>query len=536
MVFAFACCPSWGRIIWSASATDAIIGAPVVFGSKAIYASYDGWVYAVSADSGTVLWTFNAKEKIEIEPQPIDSSVVAVVAGDELLFLNSASGLLSGKASLKSKPLWLGGGEGRAFVAFNGTVEAYDKDGRLAWREEVGGLPGAIGYGRGFVSLTAGGKLYSLSAKNGARRWEPVEAEDSFTSRPVEYDGSIYFGASDGKVYAVDAASGRIRWTYQTGGWAAGSPAISSSSIYIGSLDGTLYALSTSGSLRWKFPTGGAIHTKPELYSSAGSLVAVFGSEDGKVYGVETASGSEKWSYSANGKPSSAVYYKDYFIFSTSRGRIYALSPSPICSFSVPKSGDVVGNWLVDFEGSASSEYAMRSVEVRLEGAGWVRANGTERWHAVLDMRQAQEGAVNIQCRASDESGKAETDDYSFITLIKSESAPLRKMFIVAPPQVGQNESFILSVQDEYGRQLRGVLLKLDADEVKGDSPFSVVLGKSGLVKIGAEKDGFESSPITVRATGGSEIVVVAVFLLLVLAAAFYFFGWKRLKGLVEKK
>ena len=86
-----------------------------------------------------------------------------------------------------------------------------------------------------------------------------------FNLRPtVTYDAAfgvvgagdtVYFGSSaDDKVYALDAATGRVRWTFFTDGPVRLAPALSGKKLYVGSDDGCVYCLSASdGSLAWKY-------------------------------------------------------------------------------------------------------------------------------------------------------------------------------------------------------------------------------------------------------------------------------------------
>ncbi len=66
--------------------------------------------------------------------------------------------------------------------------------------------------------------------------------------------GTLYFGSSaDGKVYALDAASGIERWTFFTGGPVRFSPAVWQDRVFVGSDDGNLYCLAgDDGRLLWK--------------------------------------------------------------------------------------------------------------------------------------------------------------------------------------------------------------------------------------------------------------------------------------------
>ncbi|MDR3689869.1 MAG: PQQ-binding-like beta-propeller repeat protein [Fimbriimonas sp.] len=116
----------------------------------------------------------------------------------------------------------------------------------------------------------------------------PVQA----TSCPtLGSDGTIYFGASDGNLYAL-SPSGGLLWTFQTGGQINSSPAISSDGvIYFGSLDNNLYAVNLDGSLNWIFPVTGRIYTSPALASDGTIYISDYSDN---LYAIKP-NGSLKW-------------------------------------------------------------------------------------------------------------------------------------------------------------------------------------------------------------------------------------------------
>ena len=81
-------------------------------------------------------------------------------------------------------------------------------------------------------------------------RWVPPPATSAGPT-PPESRGSARrwlaapstSAAADGKVYALDAATGRVRWAYTTGSHVDSSPAVAGGTVYVGSDDGTVYAL-----------------------------------------------------------------------------------------------------------------------------------------------------------------------------------------------------------------------------------------------------------------------------------------------------
>ena len=71
---------------------------------------------------------------------------------------------------------------------------------------------------------------------------------------PVIAQGMVYFGSSvDGKVYAIDASTGLLRWTYYTEGPIRFAPAVWNNRVLVASDDGWLYCLHASdGQLVWR--------------------------------------------------------------------------------------------------------------------------------------------------------------------------------------------------------------------------------------------------------------------------------------------
>ena len=60
--------------------------------------------------------------------------------------------------------------------------------------------------------------------------------------------GTVYVGSVDGKVYALDAATGHVRWAYASGGSVLSGPVVADGMVYFGSDDQNVYALEAAGS------------------------------------------------------------------------------------------------------------------------------------------------------------------------------------------------------------------------------------------------------------------------------------------------
>jgi len=129
---------------------------------------------------------------------------------------------------------------------------------------------------------------------------------DLYLSSPGIAGGLVYFGSSDGNVYALDASSGALRWKFKTGDVVHASPAVVAGTVYVGSWDSYFYALdAVSGKERWRFKTGDdpVIHNQVGIQSSAsvGGGIVYFGCRDSHLYALDQATGTLRWSFPAHG-------------------------------------------------------------------------------------------------------------------------------------------------------------------------------------------------------------------------------------------
>jgi outer membrane protein assembly factor BamB len=159
----------------------------------------------------------------------------------------------------------------------------------------------AVANGVAYVG-SGDGNLYALDAATGALKWN--YSYGPFRSSPAVANGLVYIGSNDNKLYALDATTGTLKWSYATGGEIGSSPVVANGLVYVGSDDGKLYALdATTGTLKWSYATGGSIESSSPAV--ANGLVYI-GSDDGKLYALGATTGKLKWS-SASGYVTLAV-------------------------------------------------------------------------------------------------------------------------------------------------------------------------------------------------------------------------------------
>ena len=198
------------------------------------------------------------------------------------------------------------------------------------------------------------GKMYAINAETGKKRWVyPREDElDPIVGGPVTAGDNVYFGGSDGILYALDAATGDELWTFESGGKIWGTPAVNGDTVYIGSFDKKLYAINVvDGTVKWEFTTEGAIVATPLVYDGT----VYFGSFDRHLYALNEIDGKLRWKYQAGNWFWSRPLADNGIIYAGSvDGKMHALKAengekvvifdleSPISSSPVLAAGSVV--------------------------------------------------------------------------------------------------------------------------------------------------------------------------------------------------
>ncbi|HSO02417.1 MAG TPA: PQQ-binding-like beta-propeller repeat protein [Gaiellaceae bacterium] len=170
------------------------------------------------------------------------------------------------------------------------------------------------------------GEVIAFASGFGKIRWRtkigPTE------SSPLVADGRVYVGDWRGRVYALDAATGKVRWTFQGKGRIKGAVAKSGNRLFVGTYDGYLYALRAStGKVIWRTRSQDRLGGRGQFYSTPAVAYGrvYIGSTDGKVYSFGAASGQLRWSQGTGGfvYASPAVWRQTVYAGSYS-GRFYA--------------------------------------------------------------------------------------------------------------------------------------------------------------------------------------------------------------------
>lgn len=232
---------AYGGIAWRVQTGGPIRATPAVADGRLFVGSTDGRLYALDPRTGDELWRFHAATSVTGSPAVLGSLVYVTDHASTLYALDGATG-------------------------------------SLRWRVETGEpLPFPWGY----------------------------ESGDVYASSPALADGTVFFGAGDGQLYAVDAADGSVRWKSATGGRVRSTPAVADGRVVVGSADGIVYAFAEGdGHLLWQHATEGAAlvsadygfdrRTVQSSPAVVGGRVLV-GARDGYFYALDAATGERLW-------------------------------------------------------------------------------------------------------------------------------------------------------------------------------------------------------------------------------------------------
>jgi outer membrane protein assembly factor BamB len=177
--------------------------------------------------------------------------------------------------------------------------------------------------------------VFAYNRTDGDLEWQyPTIGSSDVEVAPTYAGGYLYAGASDGRVYQLDAATGEFVWAYDAGD--VGGITVVDNVAYVtgeNSTDDVLYALdATTREVLWTYgkPSTGYGMSGPAVESGV-----VYVTHDGQgTYAVDAATGTEVWSRAIAGSSSrlhspvveAGVVYVDDTTYSSTDARIYALA------------------------------------------------------------------------------------------------------------------------------------------------------------------------------------------------------------------
>ena len=248
----------------------------------------------------------------------------------------------------------------------------------VAWAAELGNTNGAVGYpvvANGIVVVAANGKLVALDATTGKIRWThkaytktsggawvgPAYDGGKIFSDPIDTD----FGKRNLGMYAFDERSGKLIWSASAPReWAFSSPptAISGSVYTVAAGDGgEVYAYSeSSGALDWSASPLGGDDSSPAV--TPHGLYVAFSCP--QVYDYNPGTGKQIWHYNGScsgGGGSTPVYYdgllfvEDAYLGSQFSGAIFEAAKGKVAGYFNSDFTPAIANYTGYFVGGYGS-------------------------------------------------------------------------------------------------------------------------------------------------------------------------------------
>jgi len=279
-----------GSVEWIYNTSDMIdYSSPAIGSDGTIYiGSMDKNLHAINPD-GTMKWAFRTTKIITSSPTVGENGTIYFGSENKMLYAINPDGTLKWnyrtKGIIDTSPAI--GADGTIYFGSNGNsniLYALNPDGTLKWNNA---LDTAVGNPvidkNGIIYTTSEYYIYALN-QDGAIKWSyPARPRGSTVS--IGVDGTIYCGGD--LLYALNP-DGTMKWEYDTGSITLySSPVIGGDgTIFIGS-GNNVVAANPNGTLKCSYATGDSVHSS--LAIDIDGTVYV-GSLDGKLYALGDSS------------------------------------------------------------------------------------------------------------------------------------------------------------------------------------------------------------------------------------------------------
>ncbi|MFC6100570.1 outer membrane protein assembly factor BamB family protein [Olivibacter domesticus] len=321
------------------------IGAGIAQGKGTVFiGNTNGEVYALNLKNGKKIWTFKTAGKIYSTPS-VWKNILVVGSSDNFIYgIHTKSGTLLWK--IKADKAVLGSPvihKGIAYIgASDGIFRAINiKSGKLLWSFEK--LKGFVStkplYYNGTIYFgTWGNEFYALDAKTGTKKWQWSNGASSrmlspAACYPVAANGRIFIVAPDRYMTALQANNGTLIWRKKMEEYRVReSIGLSSdrSLVYAKTMDGQLIGISTKAQdmqVEWESSLQLPYELAPTAIIENNETIFV-PSNSGLLSAVNRQSGKVIWQYKISNclvNPILALK-KNQIIVSTMDGRIVNLN------------------------------------------------------------------------------------------------------------------------------------------------------------------------------------------------------------------
>jgi len=248
-----------GVLQWKFSTNDVVHASPAVVGNTVYIGSWDSYLYALDADTGAVKWSFKTGEDPTIHNQVGFQSSPAVVDGTvyvgcrdaHVYAVDAATGhkkwdyptsksWVIGTPAVRDGVVYVGTSDSSRFMALDA------KTGRLRFNFDAKAYMFSSAALAGDIAYVGdhNGRLYAIELKSGKLAWEfQTEASKADPLKILNADGSLKQEVLFAPVFGDFEDMYIDVYKFTTIGSIMSSPVVDKGVVYVGSMDGNLYAL-----------------------------------------------------------------------------------------------------------------------------------------------------------------------------------------------------------------------------------------------------------------------------------------------------
>ena len=212
----------------AAASPDEFSSSPAVSDGIVVAEGGNGYIMAADAMTGKELWRLSASDGYYPMSGPIIAGGVVYVGA-----------VVTDPLAPNGQPNSTG------FISAHGFATALDaRTGSTIWKREGLSLSGGLAIDHGTVFVAEGPDLAAYDAKSGKSFWSFRSNAGPFA--PVVAAGVVYLRADEGRLYGLDAATGKRVWEAYVG--ATGDPTVADGKAIV--IGGTsVYAVGGDGSV-----------------------------------------------------------------------------------------------------------------------------------------------------------------------------------------------------------------------------------------------------------------------------------------------
>lgn len=297
-----------GSLLLSACGGTPVNSWPGVTASQnIIYLAYQGEVYAINAENGTLAWKFPSK------PDASKPFYAAPAVSEDLIVAGNYGHMLYG-ISLSGAQVWefdakVGNFAGSPVIvgdtvlapSSNGNLYALDKNGSPLWEFNTGNPLWTTPVSDGTIAYLPAldHNFYAINLADGKQVWK-TDLKSALTSAPVlAEDGTLYASTLEGSVVALDSADGSVLWTTNTNGQLWATPLLHEEMLYVGNAANKVTAISVAdGSIAWQKDADGPMIGGGVLMEDG----VAFATEVGSLIAWSLDGQSQLWTQPVGGK------------------------------------------------------------------------------------------------------------------------------------------------------------------------------------------------------------------------------------------